>query len=123
MRPAKEQVINISVQDEPKTLDPQKCYESVCNNIVKNLFEGLVKNDFDGKVVPAAAESWSISSDGKKYTFNLRSGLKWSDGTKVTAQDFIYSFQRLVDPKVASEQSSLFNFVVNGKDIIEGKKL
>lgn len=119
---AKVQILNIGNGEDPKTLDPQKCNESTCNALVRQLFEGLVKADDSGKIVAASAESWKISADGKTYTFNLRKNLKWSDGSQVTAHDFVYSFQRLVDPKVASDQAALLEFVINGKEILEGKK-
>lgn len=119
---AKIQILNIGNGEDPKTLDPQKCNESTCSAIIRQLFEGLVQADENGKIIPASAESWKISEDGKIYTFHLRKNLKWSDGSKVTANDFEYSFRRLVDPKNASDQASLLEFVVNGKDILEGKK-
>ncbi|WP_186648609.1 peptide ABC transporter substrate-binding protein [Fluviispira vulneris] len=119
---AKEQELNIGNLSDPKTLDPQKCNEKVCEAIILQLFEGLVRNSIDGHVLPAAAESWMISADGKTYHFTLRKNLKWSDGTKLTAEDFVFTMKRLVDPKVASEYSTLFENVENGKDIIEGKK-
>jgi oligopeptide transport system substrate-binding protein len=119
---AKVQILNIGNGEDPKTLDPQKCNESTCSAIIKQLFEGLVQTDENGKIIPASAESWKISADGKTYVFNLRKNLKWSDGSKVTANDFVYSFQRLVDPKNASDQGSLLEFVVNGREILEGKK-
>ena len=121
-KPEKYQVINIGNGDEPKTLDPQKCNEVACGILVRQLFEGLVKTEDDGKVIPAVAESWKVSPDGKKYTFYLRKNLSWSDGSKLTAHDFVYSFQRLVDPKIASDQGILLEFVLNGKEILEGKK-
>ncbi|KAB8036078.1 oligopeptide ABC transporter substrate-binding protein OppA [Silvanigrella paludirubra] len=119
---AKNQVLNIGNLDDPKTLDPQKCNESTCSAIVRQLFEGLVTTDLKENIIPAAAESWKISADGKKYVFTLKKDLKWSDGTKLTAKDFVFAFQRLVDPKIASDQASLLEFVINGKEITEGKK-
>ncbi len=119
---AKVQELNIGNLDDPKTLDPQKCNETGCGAIILQLFEGLVRENSDGNVLPAAAENWVISADGKTYNLRLRKNLKWSDGTKLTAEDFVYSLKRLVDPKVASEYSTLLENVVNGKDIIDGKK-
>jgi oligopeptide transport system substrate-binding protein len=72
-------------------------------SIIEQLFEGLVKSDKNGTIIPASAESWTISEDKKVITFYLRKNLKWSDGSKVTANDFVYSFQRLVDPNTASD--------------------
>ena len=119
---SKKQEINIGNGGELKTLDPQKCNDNTCINIVGQLFEGLVSMNKYGEIIPASAESWKISSDGKKYTFILRNHLKWSDGSDLTALDFVYSFRRLVDPKIASERASIFEHVLNGKEIIEGHK-
>ncbi|APJ05103.1 hypothetical protein AXG55_05865 [Silvanigrella aquatica] len=120
---AKVQMLNIGIGEEPKSLDPQKCNESTCTTIVRQIFEGLIQANQEGKIVPASAESWKISADGKIYTFQLRKNLKWSDGSPITANDFVYSLRRLVDPKIASEQSSLLEFVVNAKEIVDGKKV
>ncbi|NCB34069.1 MAG: peptide ABC transporter substrate-binding protein, partial [Erysipelotrichia bacterium] len=69
---------------------------------------GLVELDASEQPQPDLAESWDISEDGMTYTFHLRDGLKWSDGTALTANDFVYGWQRLVDPVVASE----YNYIM-----------
>ena len=85
---------------------------------------GLAQLDADGQAQPDLAESWDVSDDGKTYTFHLRDGIKWSNGDPVTASDFVYGWQRLVDPDLASE----YNFiettigVENAADIIAGTK-
>ncbi|WP_186648601.1 peptide ABC transporter substrate-binding protein [Fluviispira vulneris] len=119
---AKVQEMNIGLGSEVQTLDLQKCTETGCSDVLGKLFEGLVQSDENDIIKPAQAESWKISADGKKYTFTLRKDIKWSDGTMITAHDFVYSLRRLVDPKVAAEHSYLFEGVVNGKDITQGKK-
>ncbi|BBH52808.1 peptide ABC transporter substrate-binding protein [Fluviispira sanaruensis] len=119
---AKVQEMNIGKGGEVQTLDLQKCTETGCSDLLDKLFEGLVQSDANDKIIPAQAESWKISPDGKKYTFSLRKDIKWSDGTKITAHDFVYSLRRLVDPKVAAEHSYLLEGVVNGKEIAQGKK-
>ncbi|WP_158997380.1 peptide ABC transporter substrate-binding protein [Pigmentibacter ruber] len=119
---ANEQVLNIGNADDPKTLDPQKCNESTCTAIIKQLFEGLITTDNAGNIIPSSAEKWKVSSDGKVYTFSLKKNLRWSDNTAVTAKDFVYSFRRLVDPKIASEQANLLESVTNVPEIINGKK-
>ncbi|BBH52805.1 peptide ABC transporter substrate-binding protein [Fluviispira sanaruensis] len=118
---AKVQEINIANNQEPTTFDPHNCHEVACSSILEQIFEGLVNVDQKGVIVPAQAEKWTMSPDGKKYTFTLRKNLKWSDGTKITAQDFVYGMQRLVDPKTASENGYLLENIVNGKDINSGK--
>src|SRR5262245_66062251 len=68
------------------------------------LFEGLLRKDpRTMRPAPGVAESWDISPDGKTYTFRLRNDARWSDGRPVTAQDFVYSWKRLLEPKLASE--------------------
>ncbi|KAB8032190.1 peptide ABC transporter substrate-binding protein [Fluviispira multicolorata] len=119
---AKVQELNISMFDNPKSLDPIRCNETTCDLILLQLFEGLVMIGDSGTVEGASAESWKISNAGKTYTFTLRKNLKWSDGSKLTAYDFEYSLKRLVDPKMASEFAALLENVVNGKEIILGNK-
>ena len=79
--------------------------------------------DFDqnNKIIPGMAERWEISPDGKTYTFHLRSGLKFSDGSPITADDFVYSWRRLVNPQVASPYNMLIASVVNALSIIDNK--
>lgn len=113
--------LNIGQTEFPSLLDPQKCKENICNVLIYQLFEGLVISNGEGKIIPANAERWTLSSDGKTYTFYLRKNLKWSDGTKLTANDYVYSMQRLVDPAVYSYQSYLSEFIKNSKEIILGK--
>ncbi len=74
------------------------------------------------EVIPGAAESWTVSGDGKVYTFKLRAGATWSDGSPVTAQDFVFSWQRVVDPATAAEYAYMLAPVVNAEDVTAGKK-
>ena len=113
--------LNIGQLNEPSGWDPQKCRDSLCSLFVYQLFEGLVISNGEGKIQPASAEKWKLSSDGKTYTFYLRKNIKWSDGTKLTAFDFEYSLRRLVDPHISSEQSYISEFIKNSKEIIKGK--
>lgn len=85
---------------------------------------GLAMLDADGQPQPDLAEKWDVSEDGKTYIFHLRDGIKWSNGEPVTANDFVYGWQRLVDPATASE----YNFIVstigveNADEVIAGEK-
>ena len=63
-----------------------------------NIFEGLVRLDKNDDIIPGAAASWDISGDKMRYTFHLRDGLKWNDGTPLTAEDFVYGLKRTFDP-------------------------
>src|SRR5665213_2765824 len=86
---------------EPDSLDPQFAGGTAEENILNDLMVGLTTLDAAGRPVPGMAESWTVSPDGKLWTFHLRKAL-WSDGTPVTAGDFVFAFQRLLDPKTAS---------------------
>mgnify|MGYP004458301243 FL=1 len=85
---------------------------------------GLLRLDENEQPVPDLAESYDVSEDGKTYTFHLRDGAKWSNGTPVTANDFVYGWRRLVDPELASEYNFIMDTigVVNAADVIAGTK-
>ncbi|QEX24070.1 peptide ABC transporter substrate-binding protein [Hypericibacter adhaerens] len=106
---------------EPETIDPHKSTGVPENAIENDLFEGLVAWGPDGKEVPGVAKSWDISDDGTVYTFHLRDDAKWSNGDAVTAADFVYSFQRAVDPKTASDYAPILSPIKNADAIIAGK--
>ncbi len=109
---------------EPESLDPQKMETKSDGNIAIDMFEGLVTQDIDGNIIPGAAESWTISSDSRKFIFTLRANLKWSDGTPLTANDFVYSFRRLSDPATKAPFSWYMGItgITNVADVIAGKK-
>lgn len=108
---------------EPATLDPHKTEGTVESNILRDLFEGLVLSGPKGEVLPGVAESWE-TKDNKHYVFHLRKDAKWSNGDPVTAHDFVFAFQRAVDPKTASPYSWYLEMptIANATDIIAGKK-
>ncbi len=98
---AEQQQIVRHIKDEPASLDPLKAVGLPEIQVMRDLFEGLTNQDAQGKIVPGVAQSWS-SSDNKTWVFTLRNNARWSNGDPVTAQDFVYSWQRLVDPKNSS---------------------
>ncbi|MGB8499937.1 MAG: peptide ABC transporter substrate-binding protein [Pantoea agglomerans] len=98
---AEQQQIVRHIKDEPASLDPLKAVGLPEIQVIRDLFEGLTNQDAQGKIVPGVAQSWS-SSDNKTWIFTLRNNARWSNGDPVTAQDFVYSWQRLVDPKNSS---------------------
>ncbi|MGY3115929.1 oligopeptide transport system substrate-binding protein [Pantoea eucalypti] len=98
---AEQQQIVRHIKDEPASLDPLKAVGLPEIQVIRDLFEGLTNQDAQGKIVPGVAQSWS-SSDNKTWFFTLRNNARWSNGEPVTAQDFVYSWQRLVDPKNSS---------------------
>lgn len=120
---AAQQSMVINNGTEVSSLDPQKVEGVPESNIILNLLEGLTTTDNNGHVVPGVAESWQ-SEQGKVWTFTLRADAKWSNGEPVTAADFVYSWQRLVDPKTASPYASYLQYahIENIDDILAGKK-
>jgi oligopeptide transport system substrate-binding protein len=114
--------LRVDIGSEPATLDPGKVEDAEELRILNDLFAGLI--DFTQSNVPTAglASTWDISNNGKTYTFHLRPNLKFSDGSPITAKDFIYSWQRLVDPKTASPYNFLLSDVVNANEIMNSTK-
>nr|WP_272889045.1 ABC transporter substrate-binding protein [Duffyella gerundensis] len=98
---AEKQEIVRHIKDEPASLDPAKAVGLPEIQVIRDLYEGLTNQNASGKVVPGVAESWQ-SSDNKTWIFTLRKDARWSNGEPVTADDFVYSWQRLVDPKTSS---------------------
>ncbi|MGG1618105.1 peptide ABC transporter substrate-binding protein [Paenibacillus sp. NRS-1782] len=99
--PADKQILRINLSSEPPTFDPAQAQDSQTNTVLKTLYEGLVRMGPDGKEIPGVAESWNISDDGKTYTFKLRDTAKWSNGDPVKASDFVFAWQRVLDPSTA----------------------
>ena len=114
-------LITVDLGADISTLDPQMTEDVQSSRVAYDLFEGLVTQDQSNKPIPGLAEKWDISPDGKIYTFHLRSGIKFSDGSPITAADVVFSFQRLADPKIASPYNLLVNNIVNGQAIIDAK--
>ncbi|NMD79770.1 oligopeptide ABC transporter substrate-binding protein OppA [Klebsiella sp. DNRA6] len=108
---------------EPSSLDPHKVESDVENNIISDLFEGLVSVSPTGEIEPRLAEKWE-NKYNTVWTFHLRPGVTWSDGTAITAQDIVWSWQRLVSPLTASPYASYPGnmHIVNGAEIAQGKK-
>ncbi|WP_088152509.1 peptide ABC transporter substrate-binding protein [Inquilinus limosus] len=117
-----EMVLNRGNGAEPSSLDPHKIEGNTEANIATDLFEGLMTYGPKGDPVPGAAERVTPSDDGLTYTFRLRADEKWSDGTPVTAADFVYSWQRLIDPKTGSPYAYYLDPVVNAREIRDGQK-
>jgi len=120
---AAKQEITRNNGSEPASLDPHKVESDVEFNILSDLFAGLVTTDSKGDAQPSLAGSWE-TKDNKTWVFHLRPGIVWSDGSPITAQDVVFSWQRLIDPKTASPYESYLGsmHVLNAADIIDGKK-
>lgn len=108
---------------EPASLDPHKVESDVESNIIGDFFDGLIRVKKDGTIEPHLAAKWD-NQDNKVWTFHLRPGLKWSNGEPITAQDIVWSWKRLVDPKIGSPYATYPGtmHIENANDIAEGKK-
>ncbi|VEB99012.1 Periplasmic oligopeptide-binding protein precursor [Cedecea lapagei] len=108
---------------EPASLDPHKVESDVESNIIGDFFDGLIAVDNNGKIQPRLADKWE-EKDNIVWTFHLRPGIKWSNGEPITAQDVVWSWKRLVDPKTASPYASYPGsmHIENAADIALGKK-
>lgn len=129
------QGISFSLASNPDNLDPQTASSSSSVMVINNIFEGLYRRTLDNKFELGSAEKVETSSDGKTYTYTMRDDIYWKyyskdnkmeDGTvidsKVTADDFLFAFQRLMDPNVETPYSSNYYFIKNAKDVKSGKK-
>jgi len=119
---APEQELVRHIKDEPASLDPVKAVGLPEIQVIRDLFEGLVNQNEKGELVPGVATKWQ-SNDNRTWTFTLRDNARWSDGSALTAQDFVYSWQRLVDPKNTSPFAwfAALAGVTNAQAIIDGK--
>jgi oligopeptide transport system substrate-binding protein len=107
---------------EPDSLDPQKVRGAEAQGIVRDLCEGLTTLDHNAHVAPGAASRWSVSADGRVYTFTLRPEARWSTGERVVAADFVAALRRLVDPTTGSGYAEYADVIANTGDIVAGKK-
>ncbi|HNX03969.1 MAG TPA: peptide ABC transporter substrate-binding protein [Opitutales bacterium] len=119
---AAEGVIVIGNKVEPSSLDPHLTTSVEEGNIERALFEGLVApNPETLAPEPALATDWEESEDGQTYTFHLRPGLQWSDGTPIRSGDVLFSWRRLIEPGLASVNAELLFCVKGAKSFNEGK--
>jgi oligopeptide transport system substrate-binding protein len=107
---------------DPDSLDPQRARSVESQTILRDVCEGLTTLDKTAAVAPGVASEWSMSPDGKTYTFKLRPEARWSNGDKVVAADFVAALRRLVDPATASAYAQVVDVIVNASDIVAGKK-
>lgn len=117
----KREILRINIGNEPPTLDWSRSTDSTSYMILINLMDGLTKFGDDFKPVPALAESWQISDDGKTYTFKLRQGIKWTDGKPLRSKDFEYSWKRLLDPKTAADYAYFLYDITGAEEFNSGK--
>lgn len=111
------------IGNDPDSLDPHKAIGTSSSILIYDLFEGLVSVDARGRIAPGAASEWKVDATQKIYTFTLRPGLKWSDGSPLTATDFEYSFRRLMLPETAARYASFLYPIRNARAVNTGKAL
>jgi ABC-type oligopeptide transport system substrate-binding subunit len=108
---APQRVLRRGLGAEPDTLDPQLAADNAALTVVADLYEGLTTEASDGSIVPGHAESWQIDDDGRVYTFQLRRGLRWSNGDPLTAGHFAAGLRRALAPAAASPNAGLLEAV------------
>lgn len=118
---AQDQSITINNGTEVASLDPHKTEGVPESDVITNLLEGLITTDSAGQLVPGVAQAWDRQQN--VWTFTLRPEARWSNGEPVTAQDFVYSWQRLADPKTASPYASYLQYahIANVDEVIAGR--
>ncbi|MDQ3287849.1 MAG: peptide ABC transporter substrate-binding protein [Pseudomonadota bacterium] len=105
---------------EPSTLDPHRCQEVACGNVLRDLFEGLVTEDAHGRLIPGMAERWQVSGDGRRWAFVLRDGLRWSNGQPLDAPQVVASFRRAFTPATAAPFAELLDALHNAREVQSG---
>ncbi len=106
---------------EPQSLDPALCSEIPGDQVIYNNFEALVRHDENNVIEPAIAEKWETSDDGLVWTFKIRDSAKWYDGKPVTANDFVYSWKRTLNPEVGAHYSYNLYYIKNAEEYYDGK--
>lgn len=119
--PLQSQTFTFRLPGDPETLDWNRAHTSVETWLLTNLMEGLVAHDAKMNVEPALAASWVKSPDGKTYTFKLRTDVKWSDGVPLKAQDFLYSWKRLLSPVTAASYAYILFDIEGAEEFYQGK--
>ncbi|MEO7775541.1 MAG: peptide ABC transporter substrate-binding protein [Steroidobacteraceae bacterium] len=120
-QPAVVQELRRHIDQFPRTLDPALSEDQSAQRVLDDLFEGLLRLDPQGGVVPAVARRWETSEDGKRWVFHLREDARWSDGAPVTAEDFVYAWRRTADPRTGSPNAQGFLPLVNATQVTAGK--
>ena len=115
------ETLNVCVGTDPDTIDPALNSSVDGATLIIHAFEGLMTLDKQGTPIYGQAKSHTLSDDGKTYTFTLRDDLKWSDGTALKAEDFVYSWNRAVSPATAADYEYMFD-VIDGYDVPEPKE-
>lgn len=114
-------VLRRGIGGQPGSLDPQQAEDAFSYDVLRDMYEGLVTSSPTGEVVPAVAESWHVSADGKTYTFELRGTARWSNGDAVVAGEFVAALRRALSPATASGAADLLRAIENAPAILRGE--
>ena len=109
------------LEHDPVTLDPSRITDIYEVVVTQQIVEGLVQYSDNLMVVPCIAESWESSRDNLKWVFHLKKGVRFHNGREVTADDFVYTFTRILDPNVHSDAASLISRIQGASEFISGK--
>lgn len=119
---AEKQEMTFILNNEPDTIDPNVTSNSFAVPFLVNCFEGLVTYNEEGEIEPGNAEEWKANDDLTVWTFQLRDGLKWSDGSALTAKDYVYSALRVLTPETTGQYVNMISdYVVNAQEYYDGK--
>ncbi len=122
-RATREGILIMGNSAEPKSFDPHIASGVLENNIIRSMFEGLVGEhpSEDGVATPGIAERWEANEDSSVWTFHLRENAVWSDGEPLTSEDFLFSFERILTPSLASEYSFMLYYIEGAEAFHTGK--
>ena len=113
-------VLHRGLSSDPESVDPHKVRSVQAGEVLRDIGEGLLSYSATGEIVAGAADEWSISNDGLTYTLHIREDARWSNGDPVTAQHFLFSLRRLVDPATAAFYAQMLGSIVNVQEIVAG---
>jgi oligopeptide transport system substrate-binding protein len=119
--PINAELLRRGIGGEPASLDPGQAGDTFSFEVIRDLYEGLATESPEGEVEPGVAVSWSINPTSTKYTFQLRHNARWSNGKNVRAQDFVFAWRRVVDPKRASPVADFLRPIAHAAEIISGR--
>ena len=120
-RPRREQILRVRMREDPPDTDPAQSADTLSDRLNLEVHDGLV--DFEPltlEIISAVAEAWEVTSDGLHYTFHLRPGVRFQNGRALTSDDVLYSFRRILDPKVHSQRSEILSGVQGAKEFLSG---
>lgn len=114
--------LSVGIVGDMASLDPAAINgASWENDVLQDIYEGLVTTSASGELIPGAADHWQVSPDGKTWTFTLRNDARWSDGALVTADDFVQAFRHQLDPAVAASYANMYYPILHAQDVNSGK--